>query len=83
MTMQNLAKVLIKNYPKRATLEDVSSVILRPLVKADEQALLEYFRKMPGEDRLCLKEDVTDARIVEKWIYNLDYNNVLPPCCLT
>jgi len=78
MAMQNLAEVLIKNYPKTATLEDGTPVILRPLVKADEQALLEYFQKMPGEDRLCLKEDVTDARVIENWIYNLDYNSVLP-----
>jgi L-amino acid N-acyltransferase YncA len=76
--MENLVEVLINNYPKTVTLENGTRVTLRPLLKSDEGALVEYFQEMPLEDRLCLKEDVTDPKVIENWIYELDYDNVLP-----
>lgn len=76
--MENLVEVLINNYPKKVTLENGTQVTLRPLLKLDEEALVEYFRDMPLEDRLCLKEDVTNPKVIENWIYELDYDNILP-----
>jgi L-amino acid N-acyltransferase YncA len=76
--MENLEKILLKNYPKTATLEDGTLINLRPLIKEDENMLFQYFQGLPPEDRLCLKEDVTDPKVIENWIYELDYDNVLP-----
>jgi L-amino acid N-acyltransferase YncA len=76
--MEILAGIITKTYPKTVTLEDGTQIILRPLLKDDEPALLEYFLNLPPEDRLCLKEDVTDPKVIENWIYELDYDNVLP-----
>ncbi len=76
--MEKLSNLLINSYPKTIALEKDFSVTLRPLLKEDEQALWEYFRNMPLEDRLCLKEDVTDPKVIENWIYSLDYDHVLP-----
>jgi L-amino acid N-acyltransferase YncA len=76
--MDNLSKILITTYPKSVSLEDGASVTLRPLLKRDEAALREYFGSLPPEDRMCLKEDVTDPKIIEKWIYELDYDAILP-----
>ncbi len=76
--MEKLSEIIINNYPKTATLEDGTPITLRPLVKEDGQALLEYFQALPPEDRLCLKEDVTDPKVIENWIYELDYDNVFP-----
>ncbi len=76
--MENLVEVLINNYPKKLALENGNLVTLRPLLKSDEEALVEYFRDMPLEDRLCLKEDVTNPKVIENWIYELDYDHVLP-----
>ncbi len=76
--MGNLVEILTNNYPKTVVLENGHQVILRPLLKKDESALVEYFRDMPLEDRLCLKEDVTDPKVIENWIYTLDYDNLLP-----
>jgi L-amino acid N-acyltransferase YncA len=78
MAMRNLVEILINNYPKTVALENGPRITLRPLLKEDERALVEYFRVMPVEDRLCLKEDVTDPKVIENWIYTLDYDNVLP-----
>jgi L-amino acid N-acyltransferase YncA len=76
--METLPEILIKNYPKYLSLEDGTPLTLRPLLKGDEAALLKYFGSLPPEDRLCLKEDVTDPKVIENWIYELDYDNVLP-----
>jgi L-amino acid N-acyltransferase YncA len=76
--MENLTEIVISTYPKTVPLEDDTPVIIRPLLKTDEAALLEYFGGLPPEDRLCLKEDVTDPKVIENWIYELDYDNILP-----
>jgi L-amino acid N-acyltransferase YncA len=76
--MDILSEILIKTYPRSISLEDGTPVTLRPLLKGDEAALLEYFGSLPPEDRLCLKEDVTDPKVIENWIYELDYDSVLP-----
>jgi len=76
--MEKLSEIIINTYPKTAALEDGTLITLRPLVKEDEQALLEYFQELPLEDRLCLKEDVTDPKVIENWIHELDYDNVFP-----
>jgi L-amino acid N-acyltransferase YncA len=76
--MDKLVEILSKQYPKKVVLEDNSEVTFRPLRKDDEGALSEFFRNLPLKDRACLKEDVTDPKVIENWIYNLDYDNVLP-----
>jgi GNAT superfamily N-acetyltransferase len=77
--MDALSELLIKTYPHSISLEDVTTVTLRPLLKDDEAALLRYFGSpLPPENRLCLKEDVTDPKVIENWIYELDYDTVLP-----
>jgi L-amino acid N-acyltransferase YncA len=76
--MEKLVEVLIKTYPKETALEDGTRITLRPMIKDDEQALVAYFQDLPPEDRLCLKEDVTDPKVIENWIYELDYDNILP-----
>ncbi|TSA13050.1 MAG: GNAT family N-acetyltransferase [Deltaproteobacteria bacterium] len=78
MAMENLVEILTSNYPKTVALANGTRITLRPLLKEDESALVEYFRVMPMEDRLCLKEDVTDPKVIENWIYTLDYDNLLP-----
>jgi L-amino acid N-acyltransferase YncA len=76
--MENLSEILISTYPKTVSLEDDTPITIRPLLKIDEAALLEYFGSLPPEDRLCLKEDVTDPKVIESWIYDLDYDTILP-----
>jgi L-amino acid N-acyltransferase YncA len=76
--MDPLSEILISSFPQTVTLDDGTSLTLRPLLKTDEAPLLEYFGGIPPEDRLCLKEDVTDPKVIENWIYELDYDSVLP-----
>lgn len=76
--MEKLVEILINTYPKEATLENGIPITLRPMIKNDQDDLLAYFQALPPEDRLCLKEDVTDPKVIENWIYELDYDNILP-----
>ena len=74
--------MILYEYPKRTTLRDGTELTLRPLRKKDQQALHEYFLRMPPEDRMGLKDDVTDPEVIEHWIYDLDYDVVLPVLAL-
>jgi L-amino acid N-acyltransferase YncA len=48
------------------------------MVPEDKDALLDFFRSIPPEDRFSLKDDVTDPKIIERWAQTLDYSRVLP-----
>ena len=74
--------MILYEYPKRTTLKDGTQLTLRPLRKEDQQALHEYFLRMPPEDRMGLKDDVTDPEVIKHWIYDLDYDVVLPVLAL-
>ena len=85
--MQNLLKKretkmdkhdALKTYPKEATLRNGQKVAMRLMTPADETALFEFFRALPEEDRLFLKEDVTDPNVIHRWAKNIDYNRAIP-----
>jgi L-amino acid N-acyltransferase YncA len=67
----------IRVYPKHAKIgKDEASITLRPLQSGDEHELLEFFRRVPEEDRFYLKEDVTLAEVIHRWVEHIDYNRV-------
>ena len=45
--------------------EDGSIITLRPLLKDDEPAFLAYFQSLAPEERVELKEEVTDPKVIE------------------
>jgi len=73
--MQDLLR---ERYPKTMQLRDGTTVTIRPMVAGDGEALLTFFRGIPAEDRVFLKDDVTRAEVIELWCKNLDYDRVLP-----
>ncbi|MFO8083081.1 MAG: GNAT family N-acetyltransferase [Desulfobacterales bacterium] len=66
------------SYPKLIRLNDGMELIIRPLRKDDEKALHSYFLKLPPEEVARLKDDITDPALISKWIFDLDYDAVLP-----
>ena len=68
----------IPGYPTVYLTQDGAQVTIRPMVPADKDDLLAFFRRIPHEDRFSLKEDVTDPKIMERWAQSLDYSRVLP-----
>jgi L-amino acid N-acyltransferase YncA len=65
-------------YPKSVQLTDGTDLIIRPMRKGDEKALHQYFLKLPKQEVARLKDDVTDPDVIDKWIYDLDYDVALP-----
>lgn len=65
-------------YPKEVHLPDGTSVVLKPLTAGDGEALLQFFLKVPAEDRRFLKEDVTSPKVVKRWVTEPDYDRALP-----
>lgn len=70
--------MILYQYPKSTELKDGGQLTIRPLRKEDEKALHKYFLRLPTEDRMCLRDDVTDPKVIESWILDLDYDHVLP-----
>ena len=58
------AKVDKLDYPKTFRLKDGSTVDLRLMTKDDLKGLLAFFKELPEEDRMFLKEDVTQPQLV-------------------
>jgi RimJ/RimL family protein N-acetyltransferase len=70
--------MMLNEYPKEVLLKDGSKVVLRPVVKEDEEALYQFFKGMSKEDRLYLRDDVANREIIHGWMENIDYEKVLP-----
>jgi L-amino acid N-acyltransferase YncA len=68
----------IPGYPTVYLTTDGARMTIRPMMPEDKDALLEFFRSIPPEDRFYLKEDVTDPQVIERWVQTLDYSRALP-----
>src|SRR3970040_1934176 len=64
-------------FPKEAVLRGGSRVLLRSLEDGDEQALLDFFLRIPEEERFFLKEDVTAPEVVDRWVRERDFRRAL------
>jgi GNAT superfamily N-acetyltransferase len=65
-------------YPKLLPLRDGQEVAVRPMTLRDEGTLLDFFRRLPEEERFYLKDDVTAPGVIAGWVRDLDYERVLP-----
>lgn len=70
-------KVNMLDYPKTCRIKDGSTVELRLMTRDDLSRLWKFFKDLPEEDRMFLKEDVTQE-VIGSWINRLDYDVVLP-----
>jgi RimJ/RimL family protein N-acetyltransferase len=65
-------------YEKEGKLKDGSRVLLRSLEAEDQERLIAFFLSLPEEQRLYLRHDVTDAKVIRSWTEHIDYNRVFP-----
>ena len=68
----------VPGYPTVHLTEDGVQMTIRPMLPTDEEALLDFFRRIPEEDRFYLKEDVTSPKVIKRWAESLDYSRALP-----
>ena len=69
---------MLAGFPKQVTLQTGTRVIIRPMVKEDSKKLHTFFCKIPREDRLFLRDDVSLREVIDSWAEELDYEKVLP-----
>ncbi len=74
---------VMKDFPKELSLprSDVG-VSIRPLQPGDDHELREFFLRLPEEERFFLKEDVTSAEVIDRWVNFIDYDRVVPMVAL-
>ncbi len=72
------AETLLADFPKSWTLDDGTKVSVHPMVKHDRDRLALFFKHLPEEELRFLRDDVTDMRVIDQWIYNINYDRVLP-----
>ena len=68
----------LEAYPKTIMLRDRTEAIIRPLAEADKTALLNFFQRIPEEERYYLKENVTAPAVIQEWTSNIDCQRVFP-----
>ncbi|NCO40659.1 MAG: hypothetical protein AUJ96_11710 [Armatimonadetes bacterium CG2_30_66_41] len=73
----------MEGYPKQVSLKNGVKLVLRPMEAEDVQALLEFFRALPLEDRQFLKHDVCATDVIQERADRLDYESVLPILAVT
>ncbi|MGH7386974.1 MAG: hypothetical protein ACREIZ_00770 [Candidatus Methylomirabilales bacterium] len=72
-----MAEILAR-FPKTWVLDYGAKVTVRPMVKEDRDKLAEFFKKIPEGDLKFLKDDVTDVRVIDQWVRDLNYERALP-----
>ncbi len=65
-------------YPKEIALQDGSKVVLKPMIPEDAEALIQFFRRVPAEDRYYLKETSKYASPKDLEVLSLDKSSLTP-----
>src|SRR5574337_950383 len=61
-----------EGFPQTITLWDGTALTVRATARGDEKALLAFYRDLPQEDRLFLKDDVTTESWAERFIRRIE-----------
>lgn len=68
----------LSDFPKQVTLKNGKVIQIRPMIKEDAQKLYEFFASLDKEDKLFLRDDVSNFEVIRRWADNLNYDVVLP-----
>lgn len=64
-------------YPKQMKLGDGTEVTIRRMAPEDQDKILAFAGKLPEEDLLFLRTDITDHQVVKQWAENLKQGNTV------
>jgi GNAT superfamily N-acetyltransferase len=67
----------LDSYPASVTLRDGSTVVLTPLQPSCSGALLAFYRHLPEEDRLMLRDDVTTSDWAEGFLRKVETREII------
>ena len=67
----------LEGFPRSVTLRDGTALTIRPVKRGDQPALLAFYREMPQEERLFLKDDVTTESWADRFIRRIERKEAL------
>lgn len=76
-------ETLDERYPKEVVIKDGKKITLRLLKPEDKDDLYALFQSIPGGDRLFLKDDVSNQKVIDEWCNNINYDIILPLVALS
>jgi GNAT superfamily N-acetyltransferase len=68
----------LDKYPLEIKLRDGTPVIVRPLNRRDDVRLQKFFLVVPEEERLFVKQPITDRTLFRQWCRQPDFERNLP-----
>ena len=74
---------IVDAFPKELSLKDDLKVTVRPLEKDDHQALFDFFKAVPENERLFIKHKVQEQAVIESWCKNIDLEKDFPILALS
>ncbi len=67
-----------ETHPVHIVLRDGTPVTIRTMEVRDGPPVLDFFRALPEEDRLFLRDDVTSPEWLERFVHQIDYETMVP-----
>src|SRR6516164_1893160 len=77
-TVSLLRESLLEKFPLSSELRDGTSVVVRPLARDDETRLQKFLRAVPEEERLFIKQPLSDRATVRGWCRHPDFEHNPP-----
>lgn len=62
----------LEGFPQNVALRDGASVVIKPLDVEEASAVLKFYRSLPEEDRLFLRDDVTKPEWLRRFVARIE-----------
>jgi L-amino acid N-acyltransferase YncA len=69
--------VKLEGFPQNVTLRDGTAVVIKPLDVEEASAVLKFYRSLPEEDRLFLRDDVTKPEWLRRFVARIESGEVV------
>jgi GNAT superfamily N-acetyltransferase len=73
-----LLEDVLDKYPMEITLRDGTKCVVRPVARRDDVKLQKFFLAVPEEERLFIKQPITDRTLFRQWCRQPDFERNLP-----
>ena len=73
-----MIELALEKYPLRFNLTNGVQTLVRPLEEGDETAFKSFLEAVPEIERMFIKENLNDPKLLDSWCHDLDYEADLP-----
>jgi len=70
--MTEASAPILESYPREIKLADSRTVDLRLMRSPDRDRIVSFARALPPDDLLFLRKDITDPKVVEGWVRDIE-----------